>query len=60
MLTDLLIFIGILLALLLGYVFIMISVFYAMEEWHKNRNKCLTFKSNVNDNFSNSINSFGN
>ncbi len=39
MLTDLLILLGIILALLLGFVFVMISVFYAMGEWHKDRNK---------------------
>lgn len=37
---DLLIVIGFLLALLLGFVFIMVSVCYAMGEWHKNRNEC--------------------
>jgi hypothetical protein len=39
MLTDLLILLGIVLALLLGFVFIMVSVFYAMGEWHKDRHK---------------------
>ena len=37
---DLLIVIGFLLALLLGFVFIMVSVCYAMGEWHKDRNEC--------------------
>lgn len=39
MLTDLLIVFGIILALLLGFVFMMVSVFYAMEEFYSNRNK---------------------
>lgn len=38
MLTDLLIVFGIILALLLGFMFMMISVFYAMGELHKDRN----------------------
>ena len=40
MLTGLLILLGMILALLLGFVFIMVSVFYAMGEWNKDRNKC--------------------
>lgn len=39
MLSDLLTLLGIILALLLGFMLTMISVFYAMGEWHKNRNK---------------------
>ena len=39
MLTDLLILLGIVLALLLGFVFLMVSVFYAMGEWHNDRTK---------------------
>ena len=39
MLSEVLIILGILLALLLGFIFMMISVFYAMGEWHKDRNK---------------------
>ena len=39
MLTNLLILLGIALALLLGFVFMMVSVFYAMGEWHKDRCK---------------------
>jgi len=39
MLTDLLIILGIMLALLLGFVFTMVAVLYSMEEWHKNRHK---------------------
>ena len=43
MLTDLLILLGIVLVLLLGFVFLMVSVFYAMGEWHEDR-----IKSNQN------------
>ena len=46
MLTDLLILFGIALALLLGFVFLMVSVFYAMGEWHKDRNKCKNINKN--------------
>ena len=42
MLSDLLTLLGIILALLLGFVLTMISVFYAMGEWHKDRNKSRT------------------
>lgn len=46
MLSDLLIVLGIILAFLLGFVFMMISVIYAMGEWHKDKNK----RRNLNDN----------
>ena len=39
MLSDLLILLGIVLALFIGFVFIMVAVFYAMGEWHKDRHK---------------------
>ena len=43
---DLLIVFGILLVLLLGLVFMIVSFFYAMGEWHKDRIK---YRENINE-----------
>ena len=42
---DFLALIGLLLIPLVVFVFIMISVFYAMGEWHNNRNMCKNLNS---------------
>lgn len=46
MLSNLLILLGVLLVLLLGFVLTMISVCYAMGEWHKDRSKSRNFNKN--------------